>query len=310
MRCLGEIDGRKPAEQFVAYLVTQGISTHIDTSSQGGERWEIWVRDEDQLETSRELLRDFQSNPHDPKFHHALREAGQILADRAKQRAIVSKNVRRPTYSVSPLTDRRVPPLTLTVVILCCVVSLASNFGRPGTSNEIGQSINKQLRFVSPLDYLNSNGAPDASLRKGQVWRAVTPIFLHLSTWHLVFNVFGMIVFGRISERWLGTPKYALFILIAAIASNLLQGLSPEWMRGNPNFGGVSGVVYGLFGYIWIRSTLNPDLGIMIPFPVLVLLLLPLVIGLSGLIPNWQFADLAHLGGLVVGVATAILHRH
>jgi GlpG protein len=309
MRCLGEIDGRKSTEQFVAFLLTQGITTHIDTGREGSDRWEVWVRDEDQLNQAKDLLDQFQANPSDAKYQQALRDAGRILNERNRKREAANNNVRRVKYRSGPLADRKVPPMTLTLVILCVAVSLLSNFGGPGKTNQIGRVIIGQLGFVAASDYEASNRDPAANLKKGQFWRAITPIFLHLSPLHLVFNMFGMIVFGRIAERWLGTPRYALLILAAAVFSNLLQGLSPEWMRGSPAFGGISGVVYCLFGYIWTRSSLNPSLGVMIPFPVVILLIAPIIIGFSGIAQNWNMADLAHLGGLVVGVVAAFIEE-
>jgi len=309
MRCLGEIDGRKSTEQFVAFLLTKGITTQIDSGREGSDRWEIWVRDEDRHMEAKDLLDQFLANPSDSKYQHALREAGRLLNERNKKREAATNNVRRVKYRSGPLADRKVPPLTLTLAILCVLVSLLSNFGRPGETNQVGRSIMGQLGFISQADYSASNGDPAVNLKKGQIWRTITPIFLHLNPLHLVFNMFGMIVFGRIAERWLGTPRYALLILAAAVLSNLLQGLSPEWMRGNPAFGGISGVVYCLFGYIWTRSSLNPSLGVMIPFPVVILLIAPIIIGFSGIAANWHMADLAHLGGLAVGVVAAFIQE-
>ena len=309
MRCLGEIEGRQSTEQFVAYLLTQGISTHIDFSQEGTDRWEIWVRDEDRLMEARGLLDQFHGNPRDAKYQNAVREAGRILSEQNKKREAAAGNVRRVQYRSGPLADRRIPPFTLTLIILSVAVSLLSSFGNPGATNQVGRSIVEQLAFVSGEDYFNSNGDPAVNLKKGQIWRAITPIFLHLATYHLVFNMIGMIIFGRIAERWLGTLRFALLILIAAVFSNLLQGLSPEWMHGNPKFGGISGVVYCLFGYIWTRASLNPSLGVMIPFPMVILLIAPIIIGFSGLVPNWRMADLAHLGGLVVGVVAAFIEE-
>lgn len=320
MRCLGEISGRRSTETFVAYLLTQGISTQIDIADESSDRWEVWVRDEDRLVEAKTLLDQFQANPLEPKYHGALKEASRILTEKSKQQEAAAKNVRRTQYGPGGVRDRRIPPLTLTLVILSCLVSLFSNFSGPGaerpdqrrlgTHNEIGLSIVKQLGFVSWNDYQESGGDPAVNLKKGQIWRAVTPIFLHLSPMHLAFNVLGLIALGRIAERWLGTPWFALLILFAAVLPNLLQGLSPEWMRGNPLFGGISGVVYALFGYVWVRSNLNPTLGVRFPFPIIVLLIAPLVIGFSGVVANWPYADLAHFGGLVVGAAAAMLHEN
>lgn len=309
MRCLGEIQNRRQAEAFVAYLLTQGISTHVDGVAGDSDLWEIWVRDEDRLDDASQMLQQFKADPQHAQYQDAIREAARIMSEKAKQRNAVAKNLRKVTYQVGTFTDRRIPPLTLTLVIISCLVSVINNFGRPRQSNELGRSISMQLSFASPVDLHLTNGDPAASLKKGEVWRAVTPIFLHGNTLHLVFNVIGLVVFGRLTERWMGTPRFALFVLVAALASNLLQGLAPEWLHGNPNFGGISGVVYALFGYIWVRTSMNPNLGVMIPFTVVVLLILPLVVGLTGLIPNWQYADLAHLGGLVVGATTAFLQE-
>ena len=69
-------------------------------------------------------------------------------------------------------------------------------------------------------------------------------------------NMFMLYSFGRLVERWIGTPMFALLVLVLAIIPNLFQGLAPEWMHGNPIFGGISGVLYGLLGFVWIRT--NP----------------------------------------------------
>jgi GlpG protein len=115
--------------------------------------------------------------------------------------------------------------------------------------------------------------------------------------------MFVLVSFGRMVERWVGTPKFALFVLLLAIGPNLLQGLAPAWMQGNPFFGGISGVLYGLFGYVWIRSSINPNLGVSIPFPIVLIFVGMIVVGLSGQVPDWPYADLCHLGGLLIGCA-------
>ena len=96
---------------------------------------------------------------------------------------------------------------------------------------------------------------------------------------------------------------YALLVLALAILPNLFQGLAPDWMHGSPAFGGISGVLYGLLGFVWIRTSINPTHGFSIPFPIMVVAVGLIVIGLSGVVENWHLADLAHLGGLLVGCA-------
>ncbi len=310
MRCLGQIAERKTAERFVAFLYVQGITTQVEPVPDTLDNWEIWVREEDRLGEAIQFLQEFSRNPEDPKYTAAVKEASAALQEKIKQRTAQAQNVKQVRYRSSALSDRRIPPLTLTLVILSCLVSVFNNFGRPDPSNEIGQSISRQMMFVSPIDYLQSQRDPLASIKRGQVWRAVTPIFLHQGPFHLVMNVLGLVILGRVCERWLGTTRYAALVLAAALLPNLLQALAPDALRGSPFFGGISGVVYALFGLVWIRSTLNPMHGIYIPFIYLVMMLLPIALGFSGIIPNWNQADLCHLGGLLIGVAVAyILER-
>ncbi len=312
MRCLGQINGRSAAESFVAYLLTQDITTQIEaigesTSGERVDRWEIWVRDEDKLQQARSELTQFVDNPRDAKYASALTQAKSILAEREKKKQQAARNVRRidmrRTSGVAG--GRSIPPLTLTLLIVSIALSLLSSTGNPRPSNEWGLAIMEELSFVSFDDYLKSDHDPAASLKKGELWRVVTPIFLHLGIFHLAMNMFVLVSLGRIVERWVGTPRFALFVLLLAVGPNLLQGLAPAWMHGSPAFGGISGVLYGLFGYVWIRSTLDPSLGVSIPFPIVVLFVGMIVVGLSGVVPNWHYADLCHLGGLLIGCAVA-----
>jgi GlpG protein len=308
MRCLGQINGRGSAESFVAYLLTQQITTQIECLDEANDRWEVWVRDEDKLQQANAELRAFESNPSDPKYAQALSEARAILQQKEKARQQAARNIRRIDTSRRPGMmggGGGLPPLTLTLLILCVAVSLLTSFGRPGPTNDWGRSALEELRFVSPEDYQKSNEDPAASLKRGELWRAITPIFLHLSMIHLAMNMFVLISFGRMVERWVGTPRFAVFVLLLAIGPNLLQGLSPAWMQGSPMFGGLSGVLYGLFGYVWIRSMLNPSLGVSIPLPIVLIFVGMIAVGLSGAVPNWPFAELCHLGGLVIGSALA-----
>jgi GlpG protein len=293
-------------------LLTHNISTQIealDGTSEAvpGDSWEIWVRDEDRLELARAELQSFRQNPHDTKYQESVTKAKRILEEQVKKRQQAARNVKRIESTRRPTAlgaTGPTPPLTITLLVLCIAISLISSFGTPQPTNEWGREIVEQLSFVSLKDYMESDNDPAASIKQGEIWRAITPIFLHLSPIHLAMNMFVLYSFGKLVERWIGTPRFALFVLLLSIGPNLLQGLSPEWMRGSPMFGGISGVLYGLFGYVWIRSTLNPNLGISIPMPIVVIFVGMIVVGLSGVV-NWHYADLCHLGGLLIGSAMA-----
>ncbi len=310
MRSLGQIDGRKPTERFVAYLLTLKIKTHIEGTDGESDRWEVWVRHEDQMPVARRELDAFLVNPSDPRYDAAMKEAARLLEEEQRAKQAAARNIRRVEMSRgNRMLGGPVPPLTLTLAILAAVVSLISGFMQPRENNKWGQTVVNELSFVEPAALKSSNGDPAASLKRGELWRVITPIFMHGNMLHLAMNLLMLVSLGRLTERIQGTPKFALFVLMLAVFPNLLQGLSPEWMRGSPNFVGISGVVYGLFGYIWIRSTLHPEMGIVIPMPMVVIfvgmIVFGLAVGISEAVPGWRLADLCHLGGLLVGIAVA-----
>lgn len=93
-------------------------------------------------------------------------------------------------------------------------------------------------------------GAPlFEKIREGEVWRLVTPIFLHYDIFHLFFNMIWLIVLGKQMEERLGAGRYILFILIAAVISNTLQ-----YLMSGPNFLGFSGVLCAMITFVWIRQ--------------------------------------------------------
>ncbi len=303
MRCLGEIRGRRDAERLVAHLLTIGISTHIEAASLERDEWELWVKDEDRLQEAVRELEQFQAAPSDPKYDAAIERAKALLQEEGARRRAAAKNIQKvkPSGRSAFAGGGRLPPLTLTLVILCILVGLVTEFSYLSEQNTWGKSLFNQLCFVTKADFAASDGNPAASLMKWELWRAITPMFLHQGAIHMAMNLVGIVILGRIIERMMGTPRYGVFILAAAVGSALLQGLVPAPF-GSPNFVGISGVVYGLLGYVWIRSRLNPRFGFIIPPAFFLFAVGSIVLGLSQLIPQWPLADLCHLGGLLVGL--------
>jgi GlpG protein len=110
--------------------------------------------------------------------------------------------------------------------------------------------------------------------------------------------MFWLLDLGGMIERRFGKLHLLLFIIGVAILSNLAQFL---W--GGIGFGGMSGVVYGLFGFIWIRSKYDPtpDFGIDRNSVIIMIGWLFLCMtGMIGLIGN-----AAHVSGLLIGMGWA-----
>ncbi|PVZ71580.1 rhomboid family intramembrane serine protease [Pelagibaculum spongiae] len=155
---------------------------------------------------------------------------------------------------------------------------------------------NWPFQFFAISAYQNSLSAFD------QPWRFVTPIFLHFSALHLIFNMYWLWEFGRQIERIQGRYVLLGLVVVTGVISNLVQ----YYMTG-PFFGGFSGVLYGLLAWLWLWQKREPWSGYLIPSGLMTMMLVFLVLGWTGLLGS--IANFAHLGGLVVGaiLAAAVL---
>ena len=178
---------------------------------------------------------------------------------------------------------RLTPPLTTGLIIVCIITSWISGLG-------------SNLGKVAPLFislYLDSGLA---EIMAGEVWRLLTPIFIHFGVLHLLFNVLWLWDLGGALEITETSWKLALLVTVIGIISNLAQ-----YALDGPFFGGMSGVVYGLLGYIWMQHKYNPRSQISLRKPIIVWMLAWYIICWTGLVGS--IANMAHTAGLIAGLA-------
>ena len=133
-------------------------------------------------------------------------------------------------------------------------------------------------------------------IRQGEVWRLVTPMFIHFSIIHILFNMLWLKDLGSLIESRQSSWLLAVMVLAIAAVSDLAQ-----YFYSGPIFGGMSGVVYGLFGYVWIRGKLDPGSGLVMDRRNATMMLIWLAFCFTGLVG--PIANGAHVAGLLVGVA-------
>ncbi len=299
MRQIGSLPKERDAQRFAAYLVTQGITTQVEPDTHD---WAIWVRDENNVQQARELLEQFRVDPNDRRYQGAERQAEAIRREAAQQRVAAQKNVIEMRGRWGVVAGQRIP-LTMTLIALSVLVTFFGEFGK--ATKGFGRTINEQLFFVGAADYVASQGNPLASVSKGELWRAVTPIFIHLTVIHLAFNMIWFFQLGRMIETLRGTARLAIFILLIAALSSLAQAIAPSDWGGTPRFGGMSGVVYGLFGYAWMKSLFDTQPGFQLGQSTVIVMLGWLFLCMTPAIPD--VANVAHVVGLVVGIAAGYL---
>lgn len=145
-------------------------------------------------------------------------------------------------------------------------------------------------------------------LGRGEVWRWFTPMLLHFSVLHLAFNCAISIELGRRLEGALGSGGLWLLVLALAGASNLCQYA----FGAGPLFGGLSGVAYGLLGFILVMARRMPAVPAwQLPPGLSIGLLVFLVVFSTGVTEAFGLfvANAAHWSGLLGGMVLAALWR-
>jgi GlpG protein len=306
MRQIGTIDVDEHAERFSDFLVAQGIGNMVEESAGPGSAWAVWVENDDHLDRARAELAQFRANPTDPKYAAGAKaetvrtEAAQAEQRRRKQFIDVRTRWANPSQVARPVT-----------VALAVLSILASLLGtKLGLVDEPTTALENAL-LIAPVEPLDANRVTwddlDA-IKGGQVWRVVTPIFLHFNPLHLLFNMFWLFELGSLIEQRRRSWFLALLVIVSAAASNLAEyylNISPEPFRQSPLFGGMSGVNYALFGYIWIKGRFQPHLGMGVSQQTVTIMIVWLFACMTGLLG--PVANVAHAVGLLAGVAIAYI---
>jgi GlpG protein len=300
MRQVGSLPDQRDAERFAAYLVTQGIDAHAEPDA---DDWVVWVRDEDCLDRARDWLSQFKRDPDDSRYRGAERDAEVIRREEIQRRTAAQKNLIEMRSRWRQPAARRAP-LTMTMIVLSILVTV---FGGMGQAKEgFGKSVNEALWFCAPADYQAANNNPLASLAKGELWRTITPIFIHYDWLHIIFNMVMFFQFAAMVESLKGTARLGGLILAIAVISDVAQAVGPPSWGAGPAFGGMSGVVYGLFGYVWIKSMYCREAGFHIAQTNVIILIAWLFLCMTSVMEE-NIANIAHVVGLVVGMAVAYM---
>ena len=325
MRLIGNLPTESDANHLAAWLLTQSIESHVERDGENG--FDIWVKDEDGFETAKKEFAEFQKDPKAQKYRDAVGEARRIQEADLKRKQQYQKNVRAGGAATAQKGIFEAAPLTMVLVLISIIVAVLSDFGG---KEQHDRAVARALQFVAvdaPSDdlILEAQTNPDslnvrlASIKKGEFWRTISPIFYHYGTFHIVFNMLWLVHLGRMIEARYGTICLAMIVVFSAIFSNVLQCIVPESVGGSTPylsndllitvFGGMSGVNYGLFGFIWFRMLYDPDARMQLSQVTVVIMIGYLfycmvspqigggMMGGGGRVANW-----AHGGGMVMGL--------
>lgn len=289
MRCIGNIADESLARTFADYLYVKGIRNQVERARD--QLFEVWICEEDQIQQAMDLLARFTANPADPEFAKKEQAARQLRSAEEADQQAYERRVKSRRQLFRPLSGYGVGPLTFVLISACVVVFALSFFADRG-----------RIMGLFITDF--SGGAFDRTLpeiRGGEVWRLLTPIFIHFGPIHIIFNMLWLRDLGSMIEARQTSWHLAVMVVVIGICSNLAQ----YYIQGSPAFGGMSGVIYGLLGYVWLRGKFDPASGLFLhPSTVTMMIIwfFACFTGWLGPIGNW-----AHAAGLVMGMAWGYL---
>jgi GlpG protein len=275
MRRLVSFEDPQLARALSAVLFAANIETDVRDGE--GTESSVWVLTERDLPRAEAILRAFVAEEPRPAAHTGGPARAQSAGSAAK------------TF----MQRARESPISYGLLAISVVVAIVTQLG----------DRRDLVSLLTIASFERSDGMlrwyPYRDLLRGELWRLITPIFIHFSTPHLVFNALGVMDLGGATERFQGRRHYSVLVLWSAAVSNILQLV----LGKSPTFGGMSGVIYAYIGYLWVRGRVDPSSGIHLPTSWVAFWLGWMVLGFSGLLDNvvGAMANYAHLGGLLAG---------
>lgn len=215
-----------------------------------------------------------------------------------------------------PSSTSRMPPGVLNLIILNAIVFFTNLLFN---SQDPGYGITGVSEFENKLN-LHHPFSPDFHF-----YQYLTSMFMHANFPHILFNMFGLWVFGSMLENAYGTKRFLIFYLICGVGASLIYQVWMSIEQYNNFVGNVPGIIEALQTYPPVGQLLGASgavygvlMGAALLFPntEMYLMFIPIPVKLKWLAifyggielyNSWQMspgdnvAHFAHLGGMIFG---------
>ncbi|MCI5052844.1 MAG: rhomboid family intramembrane serine protease [Simkaniaceae bacterium] len=335
MRHLGKVESEKLAYRLYNFLKKEGIDTFYEKTN--GD-YSIWVVDEDAFDAASQMYTDFMAAPDEARFDAEeapppAEEQVEELLDASRLERIKKRVEERQVHVRSYFGWTRF------IIGLCVALFFVTMY----QSYKLRQNdavtlpfthLEKAFFFEYPSAFEQGHGLiwpglytiildwPQSridlqapmfeQIAQGQLWRLITPVFLHAGVLHLLFNMMWLWLLGKQVEERAGVWRYLLLSLIIGVISNTAQ-----YLMSGFSFIGYSGIICGLAGYIWIRQKVAPWEGyplqkgtafflMIFVLGVAAMQVISFLLSYTGLVNiTLPFANTAHVVGALVGMGLA-----
>ncbi len=185
------------------------------------------------------------------------------------------------------------PPVIKMLLIINGIVFLLTEF--VGRMTFGGEPLGNYLMYYFALWPIGQGFLP---------WQVISYQFMHAGFWHILFNMFGLWMFGPELENLWGSRRFLIFYLSCGVVAAVFQlVLGPLLEPGRASVTvGASG---SIFGVLVAFAMMFPDryiyLNFLIPVKVKYVVIIYIAMNVFAIGGGSQIANLAHLGGAFAG---------
>jgi membrane associated rhomboid family serine protease len=240
---------------------------------------------EDDYEFAHGEWERFRSHPEDPKYRlkpmdFAVVEAAPKEKEKSEEK---TRYVRRDVFA----DEGRPGSVTIAMLAICILLYFTLD--------------NAAMSWLqAKLMFSEYHGRSFPEIRDWQLWRLVTPALMHGGVLHLFFNMWMLYSLGAQIE----TREGGLYLVVQSIVYAIIVNTA-QYLHTGPLFLGMSGVLYGQLGYIWMMSRYSRQFNYFLAPGTVMLMLIWMGLGILGVFSN--VANMQHLVGFIIGVISGYI---
>lgn len=291
MRLLTTVPDEAEANTLGDALYADGVVTTIKETRDGA--FAVWVHDEDRMEQARTFVKGFDASS--KQVSDMARKARAQRRQEAKTDEQLKARTNKIRKQIDAKQNMRIGTVTGSLMGICVAVFVLTGMG--DKTDVVGY-----FTFLPLVPVRGGYVFGDVNvIWQSQPWRLFTPMFVHFGLMHIAFNLWWLKDLGTAIERVFSARYLLIFVLTTAAFSHVLEYV----ISGPTKFGGMSGVVYGLFAFIWVRGRLDPSFPYRMPQQLATFMLIWLALGFTGWVGH--IANWVHTGGLISGAVWAVI---
>ena len=190
-------------------------------------------------------------------------------------------------------------PITAILMLIAIILFCFSNYYALTLFKNYPENTSYALGLLKTGGVLG--GPSQIFIWDGQLWRLLVNIFHHGNFLHIFFNLYALYFFGAISEKFMGKIHYLLFIIFCSIFQQTICQITIE-----PGAIGLSGVIFGLFGFLWIlkdKKEIKPFITKDLSKAMFVQFFIFIILTYFDLM---NIANVGHFSGFIYGVLFAL----